>query len=95
MAIFTVSSIIDGDTFTVTPSWQWSNQSGDRVRPTGYDAPELSEFGGSNAKDELARLIMGRQVDLRTAYKIDRGRLVCDVYFAGKSLADYFARYRT
>jgi len=95
MAFFTVTSVIDGDTFTVSPNWQWSGQSGNRVRPTGYNAPELSEYGGPAAREELARLIMGQQVELRTAHKIDRGRLVCDVYFSGKNLADYFARYRT
>lgn len=95
MAIFTVSSIIDGDTFAVTPNWQWKGESGDRVRPTGYDAPELQAFGGEAAKNELARLILGKQIDLRSAYKVDRGRLVCDVFYAGKNLADYFAKYRT
>ena len=60
------------------------------MRPTGYDAAELRAYGGQSAKDKLQRLILGKQVDLRTAHRMDRGRLVCDVYFQGRNLADYF-----
>jgi endonuclease YncB( thermonuclease family) len=92
--MFEVIRTVDGDTFDVSPSWKWNGQSGDRVRPTGYDAPELNEYGGQAAKDKLSRLIFGKKVDLRKAYKVDRGRLVCDVYFNGKNLAEYFPEYQ-
>lgn len=94
MPLFTVTSIVDGDTFDVTPQRRWNNQSGERVRPTGYDAPELYEYGGQAAKNKLSSLILGKQVELLTAYKVDRGRLVCDVYCNGKYLADYFPECR-
>ena len=68
--------------------------SGTRVRPTGFDAPELHAVGGQTAKDQLTRLILGEQIELRTAHKVDRGRLVCDVYFRDKYLADYFPAYK-
>lgn len=90
MPTFTVTSIIDGDTFDVSPQWRWNGATGARVRPTGYDAPELHAYGGQAAKDKLSRLIYGQQVEIRTAYKIDRGRLVCEVYFGSKHLANYF-----
>lgn len=93
MAQFKVINIIDGDTFDVSPQWRWNGNEGARVRPTGYDAPELNTFGGQAAKDKLTRLILGRQVELGNAYKIDHGRLVCDVYFQGKALSDYFPEY--
>ena len=93
MAAFTVTAVIDGDTFEV-PSWKWDGQSGSRVRPTGYDAPELYEQGGQAAKLKLTGLILNQQVELRSAYKVDRGRLVCDVYCRGKYLADYFPEYK-
>jgi endonuclease YncB( thermonuclease family) len=93
MSEFTVINIIDGDTFDVSPQWQWHGESGMRVRPTGYDAPELHTNGGQAAKDKLARLIMGQQVQLGNAYRVDRGRLVCDVYFWGRNLAEYFPGY--
>lgn len=94
MPMFEVTSIIDGDTFDVAPSWQWNGATGTRVRPTGYNAPELHSPGGLSAKDKLGRLILGQQVELRTAYRIDRGRLVCDVFFKGRNLADYFPEYQ-
>ena len=93
MAAFRVISIIDGDTFEVSPQWKWNGQIGTRVRPPGYDAPELHTSGGQAAKENLSRLVFGGNVDLRKAYKVNRGRLVCDVYFNGKYLADYFPGY--
>lgn len=93
MATFSVTKVIDGDTFEVNPGWKWSNQTGSIVRPTGYDAPELGSMSGALAKDQLTRLILGKQVELGSAYRIDRGRLVCDVYFNGKKLEEYFPRY--
>jgi len=92
MPVFTVTSIIDGDTFEVTPQWKWNGQIGTRVRPAGYDAPELHAYGGQAAKEKLSRLVYGKQVELGTAYKIDRGRLVCEVYLGNTNLADHFDR---
>lgn len=94
MSLFTVTSIIDGDTFDVSPQWQWNGTTGTRVRPAGYNAPELHAYGGQAAKNNLSRLIYGHQVDLRTAYKVDRGRLVCEVFFRNRNLADYFQTYQ-
>jgi len=94
MAEFTVTSVIDGDTFDVSPDWKWNGQTGSRVRPTGYDAPELHAVGGQAAKDKLSGLILGKKVVLGTAHTIDRGRLVCDVFFNGRNLADYFPDFK-
>jgi endonuclease YncB( thermonuclease family) len=94
MPEFRVISVIDGDTFDVSPQWQWNGNSGSRVRPTGYDAPELGALGGQTAMAKLSKLILGQNVELRTAYRIDRARLVCDVFFGGRNLADYFPEYR-
>jgi len=94
MSLFTVTKIIDGDTFEVKHGWNWKGTTGTRVRPTGYNAPELNTYGGQAAKEKLSKLINGQQVDLGTAYRIDRGRLVCDVFFKNKNLADYFPEYQ-
>ena len=94
MAMFKVTNVVDGDTFDVT-GWKWEGQEGTRVRPTGYDAPEMNTVEGQKAKQKLTNLILNEQVELRAAYKIDRGRLVCDVYYNGKNLADYFPEYKT
>lgn len=90
MHTFQVIRIIDGDTFEVNPTWQWNGESGNRVRPTGYDAAEIGALGGAAATAKLASLILGRSVQLGNGYRIDRGRLVCDVYFNGYDLAKYF-----
>ena len=94
MPAFTVTSVIDGDTFDVSPQWNWNGQTGNRVRPTGYNAPELHEYGGQAARKKLSSLILGKRVELRNSRKIDRGRLVCGVYFNGRNLADYFPEYQ-
>ncbi|MDF0674046.1 MAG: hypothetical protein P0120_06855 [Nitrospira sp.] len=93
MALFTVKQIIDGDTFEVNPGWKWQQLTGDRVRPTGYDTPEMNTLAGQMAKGRLAKLILGKQIELGSAYRVDRDRLVCDVYFNGKKLENYFSRY--
>jgi len=95
MTDFQVSGIVDGDTFDVSGGWTWNNQKGDRVRPTGYDAPELSEPGGQAAKNRLTNLILNRTVQIGPAHTVDRGRLVADVSFNGRNLADYFPEYKT
>jgi endonuclease YncB( thermonuclease family) len=94
MAVFRVSSIIDGDTFEASPGWQWNGQSGTRVRPTGYNTPELHKPGRQAARDKLTRLVLGKTVELRTAHRVDRSRLVSDVYLQGRNLADYFPEYQ-
>ncbi len=88
-----VMRIVDGDTFAVSPMWKWNGESGDRVRPTGFDTPEQGQPGYEAAKRKLAQLVLGRTVELRTANRIDRGRLVADVYLNGRHLADYFPEY--
>lgn len=93
MPVFSVTSIIDGDTFAVSPEWKWNGETGTRVRPTGYNAPELHTAKGQKVKDALSKLINGQQVELRTAYKVDRGRLVCEVFVGSRNLAEFFPEY--
>jgi len=94
MAEFKVIEVIDGDTFDVSPQWRWNGNEGARVRPAGYNAPELGTVGGNKAKQKLEALIEGKKVELGSAYRIDRGRLVCEVYYNGKNLKDYFPEYQ-
>ena len=89
MPAFRITSIIDGDTFAVSPEWKWNGETGTRVRPAGYDASELHTAKGQKAKDALAKLINGQQVELRTAYKVDWGRLVCKVFVGSRNLAEF------
>ena len=95
MARFKVSAIIDGDTFEVSGGWKWNGETGTRVRPANYDAPELDTRTGLQAKEDLSKLILGEQVELDSVQTIDHGCLVCDVFYDGHKLADYFMTYRT
>ena len=95
MADFTVSEVIDGDTFKVKNGWEWDEKKGDTVRPTGYDTPEKGETGYEQAKQKLKDLILGKTVDIKSVKIVDQwGRLVADVYYNGKNLADYFPEYK-
>lgn len=91
MAEFTVVNVVDGDTFDVNPSWSWNGETGYRVRPTGFDAAEMGSQAGLVAKARLSQLVLNQTVDLGNAYRVDRGRLVCDVFFNGRNLASYLA----
>jgi len=95
MADFIVSEIVDGDTFKVKNGWEWNEKKGDTVRPTGYDTPEKGETGYEQTKQKLKDLILGKTVDIKSVKIVDQwGRLVADVYYNGKSLADYFFEYK-
>jgi len=85
---WTVSKIIDGDTFEVKEDWKWGGTSGNRVRPIGFDAPERGQFGFDAATKKLSDLLCNKQVDLRDCVKVDRGRLVCKVFIQKTILGD-------
>ena len=91
---FRVTKIVDGDTFEVSPNWKWNGQEGNVVRANGYDTPEEGSVGYEAAKEKLRRLIFGKDVELKNPIKITYGRLLCDVYYNGKNLADYFPEYK-
>ncbi|MFA7029401.1 MAG: thermonuclease family protein [Candidatus Cloacimonadaceae bacterium] len=95
MSEFKVSEVIDGDTFKVKNGWEWNNKKGDTVRPTGYDTPEENERGYGEARRKLSNLILNKTVDIKNVKTIDNyGRLVADVYYNGRNLADYFPEYK-
>jgi len=91
---FKVVNVIDGDTFEVLPPWKWRDQSGIRIRPTGYNTPEEGQPDYQESKDKLRKLILKKEVELENFVDIDYDRLICDVYFDGKNLADYFPNYK-
>ncbi len=94
MTEFIVSEVVDGDTFKVKNGWKWKEKKGDTVRPTGYNTPERGEPGYEQAKQKLKDLILGKPVDIKNTKIIDEwGRLVADVYYDSKNLADYFPEY--
>lgn len=91
---FKVFEVVDGDTFKVTPKWKWRNQSGNAVRPIGYDTPEQSEQGFTEAKSKLTSLILGKDVEIKNVKSISYERLLCEVYLNGINIAEYFVDYK-
>lgn len=94
MAQLTVTEVIDGDTFRVTPRCVFRGEKYDVIRPTGYNTPERGKPGYDAATTKLRHLILNKAVELGNVVNIDRGRLVCKVTYDGKDLADYFPEYK-
>ncbi len=92
---FTVTSVIDGNTFEVSPNWNWNDRTGSIVRANGYDAPALGEPGYQAAKNKMAELVLNGQVKLTKMLGFSSDRLLCDVEYNSLNLADYFYEYRT
>ena len=90
MNTFRVTSIVDGDTFSVEPNWEFNGSRGTRVRPAGYDAPEIGGIYGAAATSWLAGLILNRHVQLGRVYEVHYERLVCEVFFNGRNLVEYY-----
>jgi micrococcal nuclease len=90
---YRVTHIVDGDTFEVTPKWEWGGTDGNRVRPIGYDTPERFEENYKEATKKLRDLILGKEVELKGPIKLSYDRLLCKVYFEGRDLTYYFPEY--
>ena len=85
-----VNHVVDGDTFDIINGWSWNGQTGTRIRPTGYNAPEVGTPGAAFATHRLRGLILGQTISLRNPVRVDRGRLVIDVFLNGTNIASYF-----
>ncbi|MBC8512170.1 MAG: thermonuclease family protein [Dehalococcoidia bacterium] len=93
METFAVVAVIDGNTLDVSPGWELENRTGNRVQATGYNAPKTGK-GAMAAEQKLSILIQNKKVELGSPRGIERGRLVCEVYFQGRNLADYLPEYK-
>ena len=93
----TVLHVIDGDTLVLRPrSPAGAANNADaaqmaprplRIRLSGVDAPELCQRGGGEARQALADLVAGRQVQLRM-FTLDRyARIVARVSVDGEDVA--------
>jgi endonuclease YncB( thermonuclease family) len=70
-----VTQVIDGDTFVI--------QSGAYIRLSSIDAPEMGRCGSQEAKKQLAKLVLGKNVHLRQPIGAGR-RVIAWVYADGK-----------
>ena len=93
METFTVEAVIDGNTFEVSPGWEFGDEKGVLVQAKGYTAPRSGK-GAMAVEQRLSGLIQNKKVELDTPDGVQNGRLVCDVYFSGVNLAEYFTAYQ-
>lgn len=85
MTTHTVTRIIDGDTFEVSPMKNFNGRSFSKIRPAGFDAREIGQYGAITDTNKLTRLIYGKQVQL-DSIKQSYDRLLCKVWVSGKPL---------
>jgi len=80
MLTFKVESVIDGNTFEVSPPWEFDGETGKLVQATGYDAPKSGKRAIS-VEQKLSVLMQNKDVELESPQGIENGRLLCEVYF--------------
>ena len=93
MESFTVEAVVDGNTLIISPPWKLDNETGDTIRATGYNPPK-SGSDAMKAEQKLSIMVQNKQIELAEPKGIERGKLVCDVYFNGINIADYFSEYK-
>jgi hypothetical protein len=93
METFKVTAVIDGNTFEVSPKWEYDNQKGDMVKAKGYNAPRYGKEA-MKLEQNISILILNKKVELGMPDGIEDNKLVCEVYFEGRNIADYFTQYK-
>jgi TATA-binding protein-associated factor Taf7 len=93
MEAFKVAAVIDGNTFEVTPKWEYEGQKGTMVHAKGYIAPRHGKEA-MKLEQNISILILNKKVELGMPDGIEGDKLVCEVYFEGRNIADYFAQYK-
>ena len=93
METFKVTAVIDGNTFEVSPKWEFDGQKGNIVQAKGYTAPKHGKEA-MKLEQNISILIMNKKVELGMPSGIEGDKLVCEVCFEGRNIADYFAQYK-
>ncbi len=79
MAMVTVTKIINGDSFEV-------NKRSKSIHILGIRAPEEGESGYEIAKNNLEKVIGGKEVELRKEGNGNHGEIVANVYLNGLNI---------
>ncbi|HEU5114800.1 MAG TPA: thermonuclease family protein [Candidatus Paceibacterota bacterium] len=78
-SLYKVVRVHDGDTITVLSP----NKESLRIRFYGMDAPELKQPWGDRSRNELSKLVFGKEVALDIVSKDRYGRSVAKIYVGG------------
>ena len=93
METFTVVAVIDGNTFEVSPKWEFEDKTGNLVEVKGYTAPKSGK-GAMAVEQRLSGLIHNKKVELLSPEGIEHDRLICEVHYHGVNIAEYFSAYQ-
>jgi len=91
MSEHTVVSVLNGDSFEVSPDWSRRGMTGSLVRPIGLVAADLGTEEGDLAKERLTNLILNQKVELKETIDFRKGRLICNVLYRGDRLVHQLA----
>ena len=87
--MFKVTKVFDGDTFEIYPRWNWNDNTGNIVGLKGIKSPFLGNPDYDEAKIQLEKVILNKQVDLRNPMNLHTGRLLCDVFVDGDDVREH------
>jgi|GEM_PF-635795 len=94
MDSFKVVGIIDGNTLQISPNWKLGDSAtGDTVKVAGYDAPKTGKRALA-IEQKLSVMLQNKTIQLDKPGGVENGKLVCNVYFKGVNLSDYFQEFR-
>jgi hypothetical protein len=93
MEEFKVTAVIDGNTFEVSPKWEFDGQKGNAVFAKGYSAPKRGKEA-MKLEQNISILILNKKVELGMPDGVEDDKLVCEVYFEGRNIASYFSQYK-
>jgi endonuclease YncB( thermonuclease family) len=80
----TVTRVSDGDTLWVRMEDGGAPR---KLRLIGIDAPELCQAHGAQARDALAGLVLGRQIEIESRYDDMYGRALSQITQDGRDVA--------
>jgi hypothetical protein len=94
MDSFKVIGIVDGNTLEISPNWTLGDgATGNMVKAAGYNAPKTGKRALA-IEQKLSIMLQNKNVELDKPDGIEDGKLVCEVYFKGSKLSDYFQEFR-
>lgn len=94
MDSFKVTGIVDGNTLEISPNWTLGDgATGNMVKAAGYNAPKSGKRALA-VEQKLSIMLQNKNVELDKPDGVEDGKLVCEVYFKGTKLSDYFQEFR-